>query len=376
MLNLDWFQPYERSVYSVGAIYGVVCSLPREERFRPENVLILGLLPGPQEVGLHRINHYLAPIVDQFLEFMDGVWMPTSECPGGKKVQAALVAVSSDIPATRKLCGYISALAACHRCEKRATSRNFGGFEDYVEWFRERSPEQHRQDAETWRTCPTNAARKAHTANTRVRWSELLRLPYFDPVRSVVIDPMHNLFLGICAWVMKRCWVDSGAISTGDVKTMDALLKDFHIPPDIGRLPQRIGTRDGFSSFTADQWKTFFLVYAIPLTWDLLESKKDKKILLHLVRACYLLTARIITKNQLAEAHEHLLWTAKLIEKVLFVCVNSFILTIHDFIKVYGAAYVTSNVHLSLHLAQCCYDFGPSNAFWTFPFERLNGFLG
>jgi hypothetical protein len=30
-----------------------------------------------------------------------------------------------------------------------------------------------------------------------VKWSELLRLPYFDPTRFVVIDAMHNLFLGL-----------------------------------------------------------------------------------------------------------------------------------------------------------------------------------
>jgi len=34
-------------------------------------------------------------------------------------------------------------------------------------------------------------------AQTGVRWSELLRLPYFDPTRFVVIDVMHNLFLGL-----------------------------------------------------------------------------------------------------------------------------------------------------------------------------------
>ena len=28
------------------------------------------------------------------------------------------------------------------------------------------------------------------------KWSELLRLPYFDPIRMVVIDPMHNILLG------------------------------------------------------------------------------------------------------------------------------------------------------------------------------------
>ena len=28
------------------------------------------------------------------------------------------------------------------------------------------------------------------------RYSVLLDLPYFDPVRMTIIDPMHNLYLG------------------------------------------------------------------------------------------------------------------------------------------------------------------------------------
>ena len=69
MMNLDWFQPFDSSVYSCGAIYGVICNLPREIRFKKENMLILGLLPGPNEVKLHKINHFLSPIVDELLEF-------------------------------------------------------------------------------------------------------------------------------------------------------------------------------------------------------------------------------------------------------------------------------------------------------------------
>jgi hypothetical protein len=33
MLNLDWFQPFETSQYSVGVIYAVICNLQRQERF-------------------------------------------------------------------------------------------------------------------------------------------------------------------------------------------------------------------------------------------------------------------------------------------------------------------------------------------------------
>ena len=63
MINLDWFQPFDSASYSTGAIYGVICNLPREVRFKKENMLILALLPGPNEVKLHKINHYLTRLL-------------------------------------------------------------------------------------------------------------------------------------------------------------------------------------------------------------------------------------------------------------------------------------------------------------------------
>ena len=36
-------------------------------------MLILSLLPGPNEVSLHKINHYLAPIVNELALLWDGV---------------------------------------------------------------------------------------------------------------------------------------------------------------------------------------------------------------------------------------------------------------------------------------------------------------
>ena len=46
MMNVDWFQPYDYEQYSVGAIYLLVMNLPRSERFKRENVM---LIPGPHE---------------------------------------------------------------------------------------------------------------------------------------------------------------------------------------------------------------------------------------------------------------------------------------------------------------------------------------
>src|SRR5271170_4685574 len=120
MLNLDWFQPYEGTVHSTGVIYAAICNLPCDIRFKRENLLILGILPGSHEVSLHKINHYLAPNVDELLSLWAGITLNcTFEYQNGRNICAALILISCDIPAARKICGHVSALISCHRCEKK-----------------------------------------------------------------------------------------------------------------------------------------------------------------------------------------------------------------------------------------------------------------
>ncbi len=357
MINLDWFQPFESSVYSCGAIYGVICNLPREIRFKKENMLTLGLLPGPNEVKLHKINHYLSPIVDELLEFWNGIEIPAAE----KIIRLALICCSNDIPAARKLCGHISATMSCHRCYKKANSNgnklNFGGFDDMDDWFVERDLAEHWRNAEDWRLCKSQEERKRHVSSTFVRWTELLRLPYFNPIRHLIVDPMHCLFLGIAHWIIKKLWIENNKITKHDLEKMEKRAKNIKLPADLGRLPSKVATGDGFSGFTADQWKSFILIYAIPLMWDLLDEP-DRKILGNFVRACTLLVCRIIDDKTLSEAHEHLLKVAMLIEEN------------------YGPERITPNLHLCLHIADCCQDYGPLYSFWCYSFERMNGILG
>lgn len=56
---------------------------------------------------------------------------------------------------------------------------------------------EHRAAGERYANLTTNAARDDFVKQNAVRWTEFARLPYFDLVRCVVIDPMHNLLLGM-----------------------------------------------------------------------------------------------------------------------------------------------------------------------------------
>ena len=49
MMNIDWFQPFKHRQYSISVVYLVIMNLPRTVRYKRENILIVGLLPGPSE---------------------------------------------------------------------------------------------------------------------------------------------------------------------------------------------------------------------------------------------------------------------------------------------------------------------------------------
>jgi Transposase family tnp2 len=239
MLNLDWFQPFDGTIHSTGVIYAAICNLPRDIRFKRENMLILGLLPGPNEVSLHRINHYLAPIIDDLESLWSGVTLNrTYECENRKRIRAALILVSCDIPAARKICGHVSALVSCHRCTKHANyenrKNNFAGMENMDDWFIARNSKEHRQNALGWRRCNSDASRNRFAKQTGVRWSELLRLPYFDPITFTIVDPMHCLFLGIARWIVKRLWIETGVLTPETLKIIQKKMNEFQIPSDLG----------------------------------------------------------------------------------------------------------------------------------------------
>ena len=51
-LNVDWFQPFKHIQYSVGCIYLIIQNLPREVCYKQENIILVGIMPGPREESL------------------------------------------------------------------------------------------------------------------------------------------------------------------------------------------------------------------------------------------------------------------------------------------------------------------------------------
>ena len=49
--------------YSVGVIYLVILNLPREERYKLENIIVVGIIPGPNETKKN-VNSFLVPLME------------------------------------------------------------------------------------------------------------------------------------------------------------------------------------------------------------------------------------------------------------------------------------------------------------------------
>ena len=74
MVSVDWLQPLKHSLYSVGALYMLLMNLPSTERFKPENVLLAGIIPVPHEPKLN-INTYLQPLsCSCWVKYLVGKW--------------------------------------------------------------------------------------------------------------------------------------------------------------------------------------------------------------------------------------------------------------------------------------------------------------
>lgn len=84
MLNLDWFQPFEHVKYSIGVIYAFILNLPRQEKFKLKNVLLIRVIPDLNHEP--SVNSFISPLVDELkLGWSQGFQLLSSKSPNVKK---------------------------------------------------------------------------------------------------------------------------------------------------------------------------------------------------------------------------------------------------------------------------------------------------
>ncbi|KAG2743591.1 hypothetical protein P692DRAFT_201672461, partial [Suillus brevipes Sb2] len=170
-------------------------NLPVDLRYQPENMYLVGIMPGPNKPSLSQINHGLAPLIDDLLLG----WNPgffftrTYLYSSGRLCRLAVIPLVCDIMGARQAGGFAGPTNTifCSYCF--LTRDRIEEFEP-TDWSM-RSCAEHRQFAEKWRDAQTVEEQKNIVDCHGVRYSELLRLPYWNPVLFTVLDSMHADFL-------------------------------------------------------------------------------------------------------------------------------------------------------------------------------------
>ncbi|OAD73074.1 hypothetical protein PHYBLDRAFT_71592 [Phycomyces blakesleeanus NRRL 1555(-)] len=278
ILNIDWFQLFNGVSYSSGAIYLV---------FKPENTILVGLMPGPKEPRCEEIDNYLKLMVDKIKQLYIGMRVPTYECPSGANVSH-------------------NSTCACYKYTTQflrlpnTNQVDFSRF-DYSLWII-CSGVGNRLHAEEWKSTSTPSERHQLEVEYGVKWLQLQRLGYFDLVRGTIIDPMHSLFLGTPKRMMDQ-WVDKKTIGAKEFATMEKIAETMVLPRDYTKLISKIGK--GFPYMKADDWKSWVLP---SIAFDKVKSAHDY-LEMFCKKATKLYTPTILTCN--IHLHLHLCETIR-----------------------------------------------------------------
>ena len=108
--------------------------------------------------------------------------------------------------------------------------------------------------------CKTKCEKLDKELQLGCRYSELLEFPYFNPSHHLLIDSMHNLFLGLLNMLnmLLKKYKLGQLLQKQQLDTIHKRLQQVNVPMHIGRLPSRI---DAGATFTAEQWMNWTIYF-------------------------------------------------------------------------------------------------------------------
>ena len=261
-------------------------------------------------------------------------------------VRGAICYITCDLPAIRKLCGFYGyqSTYGCSKCLKKfpctfSTTPDYSGF-DRAEW-QSRTVGFHRLMANRIKAATTRSGRERIEHEAGVRYSELLRLPYLDIVRSHLVDPMHNLFLGTSKRML-QLWKEKKFLTDSVFDKLQEIMNSINPPARIGRIPYKVSA--GSAGFTAEQWMLWTILYSPFVLRDFLPLQ-HYTLWCTFSKACALLCRPYIHEAEVDKADELL----------LSFCTG--------FEQLYGQEACTPNIHMHCHLKECVFDVGPLHSF-------------
>ncbi|KAJ4489571.1 hypothetical protein C8J55DRAFT_421994 [Lentinula edodes] len=186
-------------------ITSLVClNLPLSMRNDPAWIFIPGLIQGKSEPDAKNSEHrhYWRLLIDEFSAGYSRGLQPhhtyRSRCSGEglneRVFRVAIAGVLMDFKAARPFAGFLDVTShhTCFLC--KCWHRAHLGRTDFQNW-KTAAVEFLKRGAEAWLNAKTPKEREEIEFFYGTRYSELWRLPYWNPIKQLLVDPMHIFFL-------------------------------------------------------------------------------------------------------------------------------------------------------------------------------------
>ena len=243
----------------------------------------------------------------------------------------------------------------CSKCWKQVYN-NHGNFADdgvFLENTRRRTHAEHARFAEEWKILLNATQQQKHSKEHGSRWSHLLRLPYYDCIRFLSIDPMHCWFTNIVKHTLDTMIL----YNIFTLKELSDACAAVQLPRHMGRLVASY--EDKMRKLTGEELMRFALHMSDPVMKNIIKNPEAARMWSHLTEALREAASFIVHPSDLEQSSRHLYEFLVLFEKL------------------FGKKECRPNFHLAQELIkECIPDYGPAHVTWCFAFERLNGLLG
>ncbi|XP_058839338.1 uncharacterized protein LOC131695030 [Topomyia yanbarensis] len=185
--------------------------------------------------------------------------------------------------------------------------------------------------------------------------SSVILIPSFDIVNQCPVDFIHSVLLGVVKQLC-RIWFEKPSTSyyiKNKLHCIDSSLCGIHPFTEASRTTRKISERN---TWKANEWLQWLLHFSSICLKPYLPNEQYKH---HRVLVTSI--AQLLQPN--------------LSENTLNACDIQLKKYVKDFEIFYSIDEMNYNVHLLLHIVQCCKNFGPLWAFSLFFYEDINGVL-
>ncbi|KAJ7347668.1 hypothetical protein DFH08DRAFT_936539 [Mycena albidolilacea] len=401
-INIDWFQAIKNGCHSTGAMYATICNTPRRFRYLREETILLMIFPGPHEPTSEQFNNVMHICVKHFKKLYSGVFFDVHGKDEPEPFHVQIGSDVSDLPASRKTSGLLSFTSKffmCDHCETRFYDLVVPDAFDSTK-IKERDP---------WRYL--KYAFRARDASEEVA-EEIRPTPWSV---TGLFDLMHAIFGTTIKHLCKNILWKNGMVNTKQTEKITKFFTGLIWPPSISHLPPSVAR--GAGSIKADQWRSQIAVFFVALfdAWQVngeipdIDAKPSppntknasaqaaQEKLIHARMCEHLLTTKpdasedelesIDTIKMDRSLRRHYETVVQFTAAVRIITSNS--ISPNEVRRGCGAlelavqSWARMHCHLvpyfhfaALHLEEQFLKHGPAPGWWTYPYERKNGFLG